>query len=192
MDSDNKKAIDEMLAAHRMLEELKTKDIWEIVGKQKPLKDSMTQNMEENAGVFVRRLRGRGGKLPPPKKTRKQILAEAKERRRRDALYYREHRKPRRQAMILKDVEQDSAAGWWKVLRLKNIKNTELKEGWNISLEEFKEAVGDSLKGYVPVICRYDTRKPWELHNIYIMDSSTRAIVFDGAEHKMRSLGYIL
>lgn len=64
---------------------------------------------------------------------------------------------------------------------------------WKISYEEFLEYVYPTLGDRVPLVRRYDAKRPWTLGNTVWLDSeNVKSILFDGKEHSLRKGGYIL
>ena len=61
-----------------------------------------------------------------------------------------------------------------------------------ISREEWNEYVELALGESWIEIRRYDTSKGLSLENIYILDYENQKLLWDGAEHRLRELGYIV
>ena len=61
-----------------------------------------------------------------------------------------------------------------------------------ISREEWDENVELALGESWIEVRRYDTSKPLSLENIYVLDMDSQELLWDGAEHRLRELGYIL
>lgn len=179
--------LEEMLRVARVLEKLQHRSIQELVGL--PPENTSLEDRMRAAG---RRLRSREGLGRKAKKTKAQIKAEAKARREKEREYYYRVRKPKRTEWSLRQIKEQGAAGWWDILRRKSASSWAQKDGWEITKEDFVEAVGNTLEGHVCVVFRYNTKEPWTLRNIYIKDCDSHAVLFDGTEHYLRSNGYIL
>lgn len=188
IDGTDAAAIEELMQLDKVLSYLANNPVVQIDKGREEAATTLDTILEQDDAVR-RQLKARGGKPVAPAKTRAQIRAEVKERRRARSAYYHEKRKPRRTAKLVENVKRD---GWWDVLRRTWTHASAIKPDWNIGREEWDAAVGDSIGEAIPVIHRYDTKKPWTLSNVYVLDSRTRAVLFDGAEHTMRSLGYML
>lgn len=187
--SDDKTALDQLLRVSRVLDKLKESSAWDVFGVEQPKTDAVLDAIK-NDKLIVRRLRGKG--RPKPRKTRRQLREEAKARRAKTNYYYENKKRPRRAAREAELLGSDRAEGWWSILSRKNASTWSRKEGWDITLEEWKEAIGSSLDTGVPVVLRYNTKKPWTLDNIYLMDTETRNVLWDGKEWSLRKAGYIL
>lgn len=164
----------------RLLDTLRGIDLEKLASeKEKALKpqDRMIRDLKANkkVGRYLK------GKTPP----RKKIHWKQKKRNLRN--YYHEHVKPRRsrrRADLLTTPE-----GWWVYLM----------EGWRdnkipvrMTEEEWTGEVYPLLDGRLPIIQRYDVTGPISLGNVYVVDSDTRAVLFDGKEHLLRKMGYCL
>lgn len=81
-----------------------------------------------------------------------------------------------------------SEEGWYPVLREQwqaaGVECELTREEWDMLVAP---AVGDKL----PNIRRYDTSKPVGLSNIWVVGRKGE-VLFDGKEHVLKSLGYIL
>lgn len=195
IESSDEEALQELLQLERVLSYLENAKAFSYLEKTEigeQVREARKETEEAPAAIkkdgdIYRQIRG--NKKVKPRKTKKEILEAAKKRRAYEKLYYHNQWRPQRNKRMLEDVERD---GWWEYLRRKWTHDTHQKEGWEIGKEEWDLAVGESLKGYIPVICRYNTKKPWTLSNVYVIDSETRRVLFDGAEHTMRAHGYIL
>lgn len=61
-----------------------------------------------------------------------------------------------------------------------------------LTKEEWTNIVWPALEGRIPIVRRYDTSGPISLGNIYVLQSGTKRILFDGKEWYLRDRGYIL
>lgn len=186
IESTDKEALNKLLGDVRVLDVLAAIDIQELLGHV-PSGDRLEENMRKNGGR-LRRLQS--GKRKGPDK--RELKRRAKARRMREAKYARDVKIPRRTQWTLTKIREEGAGGWWDLIRRKGATSWSEKPGWRIGKEEFVKAVGNSLDGSLPVVGRYDTARLWTLDNIIIRDSETRAVLFDGKEHKLKSLGYCL
>ena len=93
---------------------------------------------------------------------------------------------PRRKAKLAEELEKN---GWYPYLMHGWKKN---KMPVKITAEEWNSEIAPLLGESIPVVRRYDTKKPVCLYNCIVYDSNTRAVLYDGAEAKLRELGMIL
>lgn len=94
---------------------------------------------------------------------------------------------PKRAAQLADSLE--TGEGWYKYLCTgwrKKRARIEMTE------REWVDEVWPTLEGRLPVIVRYDSKGPISLGNIYVLDSETRAVLFEGTEWRLRKDGYIL
>lgn len=63
---------------------------------------------------------------------------------------------------------------------------------YTLTQEEWMEFVEPGVVGKMFYVNRYDTTKPYTIENLIVRESSTRKVLFDGMEHKLKSLGYML
>lgn len=81
--------------------------------------------------------------------------------------------------------------GWFDYLTQQD--KTRGRNLFKITREEWNEHVAPELKGRLPIIRRYNTRKPVTLENCYIVDQDNpKDVIWEGSEYRMRRLGYIL
>ena len=191
IESSDTAKLEELLMVNRVLERLRKESVQDVLGPM-PGEGALERNMKANGGKLSRKLRSREGLGRQAKKSRKQIAAEAKERRRRRSDYYHNQRVPRRTEWSVQQVKEHGAGGWWDVCRRRSASSWAVKADWTIGKEEWEQAMQDSLEDVVPVLIRYNSKQPWTLDNIYIVNSESRAVVFDGKEHKLRMLGFII
>jgi hypothetical protein len=104
--------------------------------------------------------------------------------------YVREVYRPRRKAALAEKLS--TPEGWWEYLNIAWDKRPDVKV--ELTYDEFVEYIYPVTAGVglVFVVLRYDTNKPVRLDNIYIKDTKSRRVLFDGKEHVLRSLGYII
>lgn len=99
--------------------------------------------------------------------------------------YYREYRVPRlreRRAALLEGESWALVEDYWKRKKLP----------YTITQQEWMDNVEEYVHGLVFYVNRYDTKKPISLDNIIVRQTRTGAVLFDGAECKLKQLGYIL
>lgn len=94
---------------------------------------------------------------------------------------------PKRAAQLADSLE--TGEGWYKYLctgwRKKRV-------GIEMTEREWVDEVWPTLEGRLPVIVRYDSKGPISLGNIYVLDSETRTVLFEGADYLLRKGGYTL
>lgn len=84
----------------------------------------------------------------------------------------------------------EGGANYWLYL---STRWRQKKRDWRITEEEWLEAVQPRIPyGTNIELRRYDSGKPTKLDNIVVYDASNGAILFDGMEYKLRSLGAIV
>lgn len=172
--------VQELLDMSSFIDSLKGIDLDKLASeKEKALKpqDRMIRDLRANkkVGRYLK------GKTPPRKKMH------WKQKKRNLRNYYHEHVKPRRtrrKADLLTTPE-----GWWVYL----------VEGWRdhkvpvrMTEGEWTREVYPLLDGKLPVIQRYDVTEPISLGNIYVVDSDTRDVLFDGKEYLLKAGGWCL
>jgi hypothetical protein len=120
------------------------------------------------------------GRVPKPKQhymTRRKKMRD----------YYHQNAKARRtqeKAELLTTPE-----GWWVYMSRQWNKK---KVAVEMSEQDWLEILWPAIGGQLFVVNRYDVSEPIALQNIYIEDSNTRKILWDGKEWQMRQLGYIV
>jgi hypothetical protein len=60
------------------------------------------------------------------------------------------------------------------------------------TLDEWVNVIWPDLGGRVPYFNRYDTGKGFTLDNVVVYEAGTNKVLFDGMEHRMKKLGYLL
>lgn len=105
----------------------------------------------------------------------------------RNRKYWNEIGNPRRRARIAETL--NTGEGWYKYLVDRwRIHRTEVR----LTQDEWLSEIYPLLEGRVPIFRRYDTRKPVALDNVLVRDQDTGSVIFDGAEYRLRKLGYCL
>ena len=108
-----------------------------------------------------------------------------KTKKKREREYYREYRVPRmreRRAALLEGESWALVEEYWKRKKIP----------YTITQEEWMDNVDEYVSGLVFYVNRYDTKKPISLDNIIVRQTRTGAVLFDGAECRLKQLGYIL
>jgi hypothetical protein len=172
--------IQELLDMTSFLDTLNRIDLGKLESeKEKALKptDRMIRDLKANKKVS----RYLKGKTAPRKKMH------WKQKRRNLRNYYHEHAKPRR---ALRRAELlTTGEGWYKYLREEW---RDRKTPVRMTEGEWVREVYPLLEGRLPVIIRYDSSKPIALENIYVVDTDTRAVLFEGKDYELKKLGYCL
>jgi hypothetical protein len=101
-------------------------------------------------------------------------------------------RKLQRTQDFIDTLQGEDPKGWWKWWRRVNNSSWKIKPGWEITLEDYTQYVHEKVVGKICIIRRHDTKKPYTLDNTLWVEQDTGLVLFDGTEHKLRLLGYIL
>lgn len=168
-----------------LLEKLQRIDLDKVKLEERNLvapMDRLIDDLKNNRKVQTRVLKGRegNGRKPKPK-----VHWQVKKKKRQ--AYYENYRKPtrsRRKAEMLSTPE-----GWYKYLMIGWVKK---KVEVELTLDQWRDTLWPAIGGRLFVIFRYNVNGPISLDNIYLLDSDTREVIFDGKEHRMRELGHIL
>lgn len=172
---------EEALEFDSLLKKLQQIDLSEYAKELERGKDDRTKLVEAlkaNKAV-TRQLAGKGR----PKARKKQHWKVA---RKKKARYNEMVGEPRRKAKLANLLEE---GGWYPYMMESWKKH---KTEVSLTKEEWDERIAPLIGGSVPVLRRYDTKKPVTLHNVIVYDSTTRAVLYDGAEESLRENGYIL
>lgn len=122
---------------------------------------------------------------------RKSWQAKKKTKKLRKQREYR-NRSARRNAEWAEMLGKEDPKSWYKWFSRVSNTSWAKKKGWEITEEEYTEFIHPALRGRVPTVQRYDTKKPWSMKNTLWVDTETREVLFDGAEHTLRQGGWIL
>lgn len=144
--------------------------------------DKMVEDLQ-NSKAVQRKVKKKTAHVQPNKK----LHWKTKRKRKRD--YYRDVVKYRR-LEVRGELLSSGSEGWWKYLtQMWQRKKVEVE----MTYDEWNEHIWSQLDGRVPVINRYQTRKPISLGNVYVTESGNhKNVLFDGKEHLLREMGCIL
>lgn len=91
------------------------------------------------------------------------------------------------------ELLESGPEGWYDHLKTHWYQKGHSKGGGiELTKEQWTEVVWPALKGRIPIVRRYDTSGPISLENIYVLQSGTKNVLFDGKEWKLKELGYTL
>jgi exonuclease VII large subunit len=93
---------------------------------------------------------------------------------------------------VRREHEARVAESWYRWFSRVSNTSWATKKGWEISKDEYAEFIHPALRGRVPTVQRYDTKKPWSMKNTLWVDTETRAVLFDGATHFLIQQGYVV
>lgn len=171
---------EDVVALNRLNEALEKVSIETLLAKKEEQKTDLDK--------LVDKLKA-GGKLDrairkAKQKKRKQHWRTAKRKRRQ---YYEAVASPRRKQKLAEQLT--TAEGWWEHITSswKRKKQTVL-----LTEDEWHNVLWPALAGHVFIVQRYDPAKPISLDNIYVTRTATGEVLFDGKEHLLRMLGYVL
>lgn len=116
--------------------------------------------------------------------TRKKVHWKTKRRKWREQY----HRNGKRYRLAKIEKQLSSPEGWYEYLIFEWKKD---KVDF-FTREEWLEVIWPALGGKVPYFNRYDTKKGFTLDNVVVYETGTRKVLFDGKEHLLRKMGYIL
>lgn len=172
----------EMLEVSKTLEALEKIDLDQIRIDGMTDMEKMVEELKSSKTV-VRKLKKKTAHVQPNKK----LHWKTKRKRKRD--YYRDVTRYRR-LELRGELLSAGSEGWWKYLTtMWHRKKVEV----TMTFEEWDKVIWPLLQGRVPVIHRYQTRKPIALDNVYITESDDhKNVLFDGKEHSLRQMGYML
>ncbi len=155
----------------------------ELTPQQRMIED-LQNNKHLRRGLTSKQGKGR----TPKPKPHWRILAKKRK------AHYANYLKPRRTKEKARNLS--TAEGWWKEQSLVWYNETKKKRSTShpstITKEEFCEVLYPAFEGRIPIFKRFDTTKGVSVDNLYIVDVDTGKVLFDGAEHSLRCLGYIL
>lgn len=179
-------AVEDVLEALKTLELLGSTISDEAVSLATPAESRAVEQEE-----LVRRLEA-GVKLKrKPVRKRKSWQAKRKTKKLRKQREY-QNRSARRNAEWAEMLGKGDPESWYRWFSRVSNTSWATKKGWEISKEDYSEFIHPALRGRVPTVQRYDTKKPWSMKNTLWVDTETRAVLFDGAEYELRRKGYIL
>ena len=177
--SKEKLSPEDALAFNEMMQQLDRIDLT-VYAKEmeegKSGREKLVETLRANRQV-ARGMKGRGH-------VKKKLSWQAKKAKRKR--YNEMVGEPRRKAKLAEELEK---GGWYPYLMHSWKKN---KMPVKITQGEWDEHISPLIGGSIPVVRRYDTKKPVTLYNCIVYDSNTRAVLYDGAETKLRELGCIL
>lgn len=174
----------EVLELNEILAKLERIDLNKVVEEKEALArntltpmERLVEDLSKNRKVS-RTIRGRGG----PKLSKKERVRRRNE-------YRRNIERPRAKVRLAEALT--TPEGWWEFVRMGWIRRG-LEVG--ITKEQFVEKLYPlwGEKGYVPVFKRINTgRKKVTLEGLIVYETGGK-VLFDGSEHRMQRLGYIL
>ena len=171
---------EDILALNRLNEALENVTVEGLLAKKEAARSDLDKAIErlKEGRTLERAIR----KAKQPKK--RQHWRAAKRKRRQ---YYEAVAEPRRRSRLAEQLT--TPEGWWAYLAA----------GWHrrkvtvlLTEEEFVNTLWPAVAGRLFVIQRYDSKLPIALDNIYALRTASGEVLFDGKEHKLRTLGYIL
>lgn len=145
--------------------------------------DELVRRLEE--GVKLKQLH----RVRKPARKRKSWQAKRKTKKLRKQRQY-QNRSARRNAEWAEMLGKGDAESWYKWFSRVSNTSWATKKGWEISKEDYSEFIHPALRGRVPTVQRYDTKKPWSMKNTLWVDTETRAVLFDGAQYYLEKMGY--
>ena len=172
--------------AQQMWEKFEDVNLEEVLRRAELSKTALDRAIEDvSVGRKMKRVlakKARIGRPPLHPKVRKAS------RRKQKAQWYVLREKPRRTALIVKQLQ--SGEGWYDYLKT-SWRKQKIKGGF--SKEEWLEVLYPLLEGgKIPVFRRKDTSKGMTLDNITMYESGTRNVLFCSEEYKLKLLGYAL
>lgn len=172
----------EALELAKTLEALEGIDLEQIHKDSLSDMDRMIEELKNNKAV-TRSLKKKTAHVQPNKK----LHWKTKRKRRRE--YYRDVTRYRR-LELRGELLSAGSEGWWKYLTTMWHRH---KVEVEMTYDQWNEHIWPQLGGKVPVINRYQTRKPITLDNVYVTESDNpKNVLFDGKEYSLRAAGYIL
>lgn len=171
---------EDILALNKLNDALESVTLEQLLAKKEEAKSDVDKAIERlKAGGTL----GRAIKKVKAK-PRKQHWRTAKRKRRQ---YYEAVAEPRRRSKVAEQIK--TAEGWWEYLTYHwKIR----KQKVDMTFEEWESALYPAVAGSVFVLQRYDSKLPIALDNVYAVRTANGEVLFDGKEHKLRTLGYIL
>lgn len=177
---DKKMSPEEMLEAARLLERICRIDLSKLEEERfealRPV-EKLVEDLRNDKKLY----RGPGKGLGKPKKKVHWKTKRAKWRQ-----YYQTSVKPRRADKL--EEQLTTPEGWYAYVTRK----WKVRDIPHFSLEEWTETIYPLLGGRVPYFSRYSTKKGFTLENTLVRATGTGEVIFDGKEHVLRKLGYIL
>lgn len=171
---------EDVVALNKLNEALQSMTVATLLAKKEAQRSDLDKAIErlKQGKTLDRAIR----KVKQPR--RKQHWRAARRKRRQ---YYEAVAEPRRRAKLAEQLT--TAEGWWEYLTAGWRRR---KAPYTLSEQEFVETLWPAVAGRLFVIQRYDSKLPIALDNIYAVRTGTGEVLFDGKEHKLRTLGYIL
>ena len=176
--------LDEVLALLELEQKLARLDL-EKIAEEKiaklPEREALIRALENNREIPKRLKAMRKGPGRP------KLHWKTKEKRRREtqrkyqATVYQPKVRERKARMLKEE-------GWYPVL-VEQWKAGKIE--YDLSREEWNEIVAPKVGDSLPNIRRYDPGKPVSIDNIWVV-STKGTVLFDGKEHKLKELGYML
>lgn len=175
---------DEMLKMAEALEKIRRGDLGEKPERAVNLSPIDKAVADLKAGKPFKRALATRAKVSRPKAHWSKKRAA---KRKYDRTRYTEVLRPMRKQALAERIQ--TAEGWWEVAR----------KGWErhgipveMTEQEFCEVVYPAFYPHVPVFFRLDKGKGWSLDNLLVRDTETRKVLFDGNEHTLKLLGFVL
>lgn len=171
---------EDMLALNKLNEALESISVQDILDKKELGKTDVEKALDrlKAGGKFERAVR------KVKQKKRKQHWRTAKRKRRQ---YYEAVAAPRRRAKMVEQLS--TAEGWWEHITASWKRK---KQEVLLTEDEWHNVLWPAVQDHVFIIHRYDPHRAISLDNIYAVRTATGEVLFDGKEHLLRTLGYIL
>jgi hypothetical protein len=144
--------------------------------------DDLVQELRQGKTGSIIKRKIAGKKEPGAPKGKKHWKQKKRLRRERYLAVIKSERKIKKAELL-----ESGPEGWYDHLKVhwyqKALKIEMTKEEWT-------NIVWPTLGGRIPIVRRYDTSGPISLGNILVTQSGTKRVLFDGAEWKLKEMGY--
>lgn len=177
----------ELVELSRLLQKAATNEktpLPEVKGPEDQTIDDLVQELRQGKSGSILKRKIAGKKEPGAPKGKKHWKAKKKRKREYYVNVVKGTRKIKKAELL-----ESGPEGWY----------THLKTHWyqkahkiEMTKEEWTDVVWPCLQGRIPIVRRYDTSGPISLGNIYVLQSGTKNVLFDGKEWKLKEMGYAL